>query len=349
MVILANTDAGTCICLQRQTDSKQKRGTMEFTFLGTSGGTPTRSRNVTALALSHSGRKPWYLVDCGEGTQHQLLRAHYSVMQLQAIFITHVHGDHTFGLPGLLTNASMLGRTKSLDVIAPVQTQRFITATLENSDSSLGYPLNFIDSEASDFCWQDQDFEVTNVALSHRVPCRAYVFTERNIERQLLQVKLRADDIEPGPSWGELQKGHNVTLEDGRLLSSNDYTQIPRVARRLIVSGDNDDPGLLTDACKGSHVLIHEATYTQDIADRVGPWPQHSSAEQVARFAQQARLPSLVLTHFSSRYQSAAGVTPNISQLAVEAMQHYRGQLFLARDFDTYRLEKDLSLICLST
>ena len=321
---------------------------MEFTFLGTSAGTPTRSRNVTALALSYSGHKPWYLVDCGEGTQQQLLRAHYSVMQLRAIFITHIHGDHTFGLPGLLTSASMLGRTEPLDVIAPVQTQRFINVTLENSDSSLGYNLNFIDSEAPDFYWQDHYVGVTNVTLSHRVPCRAYVFTERNLERQLLQDKLKEDGIEPGPSWRELQKGNNVTLEDDRLLRSEDYTQIPRVARRLIVAGDNDDPTLLTDACNDSHALIHEATYTQDVADRVGSWPQHSSAEQVARFAQQAQLPNLVLTHFSSRYQSAPGGTPSINQLAAEAMQHYRGRLFMARDFDTYRLEKDLSLRCLN-
>ena len=160
------------------------------------------------------------------------------------------------------------------------------------------------------------------VALSHRVPCRAYVFTETRLERQLLQDKLRKDGIEPGPGWGELQKGNNVLLEDGRLLRSDDYTQIPRTARRLIVAGDKDTPALLAEACEGTHVLIHEATYTQDVADRVGPWPQHSSAEQVAKFAQQAQLPNLVLTHFSSRYQSGPGGTPHINQLAAEAMQH---------------------------
>src|SRR5690554_4524536 len=150
---------------------------MEFTFLGTSAGTPTRSRNVTGLALSRTGPRRWYLVDCGEGTQHQPMRPRYSVMQWRAICIPHIHGDHIFGLPGLLTSASMLGRTEPLDISAPPQVRRFVEATIDNSDSSLSYPLNFINSEAHDFYWQDDNVGVTNVALSHRVACRAYVFT----------------------------------------------------------------------------------------------------------------------------------------------------------------------------
>src|SRR5690606_31853799 len=133
------------------------------------------------------------------------------------IFITHIHGDHMFGLPGLLTSASMLGRTEPLDVIAPAQVQRFISAVIDNSDSSLSYPLNFINSEVADFCWQDDHVKVTNVALSHRVPCRAFVFTETNLERKLRQDKLLKDGITAGPHWGDLQRGKDVLLEDGRL------------------------------------------------------------------------------------------------------------------------------------
>lgn len=152
----------------------------------------------------------------------------------------------------------MLGRTEPLDVIAPAQTKRFINAALENSDSSLSYPLNFIDSEEPNFCWKDQDFEVTNVALSHRVPCRAYVFTEQNIERQLLQDKLKEDGIEPGPDWGKLQNGNNVTLESGRLLRAYDYTQIPRVARRLVGIKEPAELLPIFTVIGDSHVPLHD-------------------------------------------------------------------------------------------
>ena len=315
---------------------------MEFTFLGTSAGTPTKSRNVTGLALSHGGPKHWYLIDCGEGTQHQLLRTHHSVMQLQAIFITHIHGDHTFGLPGLLTSASMLGRTAPLYLVAPRPVKTFIEAAIGNSDSSLSYELRFVDSEAENFHWEDDSLSVTAVPLSHRVSCRAFVFTEKNLERQLVRDRLEADGIEAGPAWGRLQQGDDVVLQDGRLARCDDYTRIARKPRKVIVAGDNDQPDLLLAACKGVQVVIHEATYTQEVSDRVGPWPQHSSAAQVARFAEAAGVPNLVLTHFSSRYQFNPDAYPHIGEIESEAKGIYRGNLYLARDFARYTLGKDL-------
>jgi len=317
---------------------------MEFTFLGTSAGTPTKSRNVTGLALSHGGPKHWYLIDCGEGTQHQLLRTHHSVMQLQAIFITHIHGDHTFGLPGLLTSASMLGRTAPLYLVAPRPVKTFIEAAIGNSDSSLSFELRFVDSEAENFHWEDDSLSVTAVPLSHRVSCRAFVFTEKNLERQLVRDRLEADGIEAGPAWGRLQQGDDVVLQDGRLARCDDYTRIARKPRKVIVAGDNDQPDLLLAACTGVQVVIHEATYTQEVSDRVGPWPQHSSAAQVARFAEAAGVPNLVLTHFSSRYQFNPDAYPHIGEIESEAKSIYRGNLYLAKDFACYELNRDLML-----
>lgn len=321
---------------------------MDFTFLGTSAGTPTKARNVSGLALQHGGAKSWYLIDCGEGTQHQLLRTRHSLQQLRAIFITHVHGDHTYGLPGLLASASMAGRTEPLSIVAPKQIRAFIETAIEAADSTLGYELEFTEVKAFDFSWEDDAVRVTTVPLSHRVPCFAYVFTEKNLEKNLLTDRLEADGVEAGPAWGELQRGHDVVLEDGRAFRSQEYTAVTRQARRLIVAGDNDNPDLLRDACDGSQVLIHEATYTQEVSDRVGPAPQHSSAAQVAKFAESVGLPNLVLTHFSSRYQFVHKSAPLIEEIAAEAGQFYSGNLHLAQDFAEYRLNKDMTLTKLS-
>ena len=324
--------------------ANQTGAVVELTFLGTSAGTPTRARNVTGLALQHGGPRQWYLIDCGEGTQHQLLRTRLSVMQLQAIFITHVHGDHTFGLPGLLTSASMAGRTTALPLIGPPQLQPFIEAVLANTDSNLSFELPFINSKSADFLWQDSAVRVTSVPLSHRVPCHAFRFEETRLERKLLTERLEADGIEPGPDWGRLQKGQDVVSPEGMLIRADDYTSIPRTPRKVVIAGDNDTPELLTDACRDAHLLVHEATYTQEVADRVGPWPQHSSARQVGTFAETVGLPNLILTHFSSRYQFKGSRGPVIDDIAWEASQVYTGNLQLARDFQRYRLERDLSL-----
>lgn len=318
---------------------------MKFTFLGTSAGTPTKVRNVTALALEYGEVKSWYLFDCGEGTQHQLLRTRHSPVKLRAIFITHVHGDHTYGLPGLLASASMAGRTEPLAVIAPAPIKVFIETAISATQSNLGYTLQFIDVTEKDFLWEDDAVRVTNAALSHRVPCFAYIVTEKRLEKTLLTDKLRADGIEAGPIWGQIHKGEDVVLEDGRIIHSANYTAVNRKPRKIIVGGDNDNPELLRDACADAQVLIHEATYTQAVSEQVGPAPQHSSAGQVARFAQSVGLPHLVLTHFSSRYQLNHKNAPLIDEIAEEARQFYDGNLQLARDFAEYELRKDLTLV----
>lgn len=315
---------------------------MKFTFLGTSAGVPTKNRNVTGLALS-SGRD-WCLIDCGEGTQQQLLRTPYSLAALKAVFITHVHGDHTYGLPGILASAGMGGRTAPLKVIAPKPLHEFIEVMLRTTDCYIPYPLELIDAELLlKGSIEASGFKVEATALSHRVPCFAYKFTELNVEHKLDQNKLAEDSIERGEIWGQLHKGKSVTLADGREVSGRDYWICESSARKIIVAGDNDTPELLLQAAVGIDVLIHEATYTQAVSDKVGPAPMHSSATQVAKFAATSNLSNLVLTHFSARYGGSG--ENSIESIREEAQRFYSGPVFLAEDFASYQLKVNGDLI----
>jgi len=311
---------------------------VDLLFLGTSAGAPTRQRNVTALALLPDQGSAWYLIDCGEATQHQLLNTPLSVHGLQAIFITHVHGDHCYGLPGLLASAAMNGRKTPLPIIAPKGIQAWLEATHAMSESFLPFELQFTAVEEMD-AWQDHAVTVEATKLSHRVPTFAYRFLEKHTEAVLDTARLQAEAVPPGPLWGKLKKGEDI-VHAGKTLSSADYLHYPYPLRGIIVGGDNDQPELLREASKKAQVLVHEATYTLDIAAKVGGHVQHSSAAAVAGFAASAGLPNLVLTHFSARYQADSEKSPCIIEIQTEAEAHYQGNLFLAEDFARFRLDK---------
>ncbi|MFZ6656945.1 ribonuclease Z [Undibacterium sp. TJN19] len=311
---------------------------MDILFLGTSAGAPTRQRNVTGLALLPEQGSEWYLIDCGEATQHQLLRTPLSVHGLQAIFITHIHGDHCYGLPGLLASAAMAGRTTPLTIVAPNGIAAWLEATRQLTELFLPYELNFVAVEQMEI-WSDHAMQVQASSLSHRVPSFAYRFTETRTESVLDTHKLLADGIPQGPLWGRLKNGEDINFE-GKTVRGADYVIYPHAARCIIVGGDNDQPELLRAQSAQAQVLVHEATYTSEVAEKVGTHVQHSSAAAVAAFAQAAGLPNLVLTHFSARYQSDADKSPSISDIEKEAAAYYHGQLFLAEDFARFRLNK---------
>ncbi|WDE06311.1 ribonuclease Z [Thalassomonas viridans] len=313
---------------------------MELLFLGTSSGTPTKARNVSATAIKVPNAKSWCLVDCGEGTQHQVLRTNLSLNSLQAIFITHVHGDHSYGLPGLLASAAMAGRQDKLYLVGPPQIEALINAVCTLTDLYLPYELVFIDSARLNDCPPDLDLGVSAIKLSHRVPSHAFSFSYQAHERKLDIDKLKRAGIRPGPHWGELQKGRNVEL-DGKLLIADDYLLPAPQARKIIICGDNDTPDLLSDEVKNANVVVHEATYTYDIAQKVGSGPMHSSAKIVAEFAGEHQVDNLVLTHFSARYQNDGSKSPSIFDIEQEARKYYSGNLVLAQDFDGYRLDKN--------
>lgn len=311
---------------------------MDLIFLGTSSGVPTKQRNVSGLALTEPRGRGWFLIDCGEGTQHQLLHTRLSAAQLRAILITHVHGDHCYGLPGLLASAAMSGRQDPLTIIAPASIAEWLEATQTHTALSLPYDLHFVATETLDEITIGA-YRIQSTPLSHRVPSYAYQFTEHAVEGQLKVDALKAADIPAGPLWGQLQRGQDVEV-NGRTYHSRDYVDLQRAPRQVVIAGDNDTPSLLTAACQQAQLLVHEATYTQDIAQKVGD-VGHSDAARVAQFAEQQGLPALILTHFSPRYGLDSQRTPSLSTLDAEARAHYTGHLWLAQDFDCYRLDKN--------
>lgn len=316
---------------------------MDLLFLGTSAGVPTKARNVSATAVIEASGRHWYLIDCGEGTQHRLLQTPLSIRDLRGIFITHVHGDHCFGLPGLLASAGMSGRTQPLDIILPAALHDWVRLGLTASDTYLPFEVRLLAVESLTD-WRSETLQVSTVQLSHRVPSVGFVFTELNPEPRLDVQRLDAEGIPRGPLWGDLAKGLPIEHE-GRTLHGQDYLRASRPARRVVVCGDNDSPELLAEVAKGADVMVHEATFTQAVVERTGATFGHSTAAQVARFAEVAGVRNLVLTHFSARYQADPRRSPCIDDVRVEALAHYSGHLTLAQDLQRYHIGRDGCLV----
>jgi len=307
---------------------------MKLTFLGTSSGTPTRHRNVSGLAVQTVLGADWFLVDCGEGTQHRVLQTPLSLNDLAAVCITHVHGDHCYGLPGLLASAGMGKRTKPLKLIAPLPVWEWFEATRRLTDLHLPYEVEHVDLENEALVYDMPGLRIERHVLRHRVPSHAYRVQVETRRVRLKAEALRAVGLPPGPAWRALQNGEDVSF-NGETLHSADFVDAQVDTAVAVLGGDNAEPAMLHEACQGAQLLVHEATFTQDALDKVGPGPMHSSARLLAEFAQSVEVPNLILTHFSARHQNGEGM----AALMAETQAHYRGHAFLANDLDVYELD----------
>jgi ribonuclease Z len=252
-------------------------------FLGTSAGTPSRERNVAAVAVILDGTV--LLFDCGEGTQHQLLRAPVRTGAIDAIFLTHLHGDHVYGLPGLLASMSMNNRSRPLDLIGPEGTAEYLTATLRTTHH---HPI--FDIRIAELPYRGDGYTVTAAMLDHVVPCLGYCVIEDDRPGEFDPEKARALGIPPGPQWGELQRAHDPRV-----------TGPERRGRRIVYCTDTRPCAAATELAKDADVLIHESTYAADMATEAHE-RFHSTATEAARIAKDANAARLILTHFSPRY-----------------------------------------------
>ena len=265
---------------------------MELIFLGTSAGVPTRTRNVTAILLN--------LQHCGEGTQHQLLHTAFNPGKLDKIFISHLHGDHLFGLPGLLCSRSMSGIIQPLTIYGPQGIREFVETALRISGSWTDYPLEIVEIGAGEIL-DDGLRKVTAYPLEHPLECYGYRIEEHDKPGALNAQALKAAGVPPGPLFQELKAGKTITLEDGRQINGADYLAAPVPGKALAIFGDTGPCDAALDLAKGVDVMVHEATLDITMEAKANS-RGHSSTRQAATLAREAGVGKLIITHVSSRY-----------------------------------------------
>ena len=277
---------------------------MELTFLGTGAGTPTKFRNVTSsvLNLQKECGVSW-MFDCGEGTQHQLLHTPLRLSRITKLFVTHLHGDHLFGIPGLLSTRSNHGAELPLAVYGPKGIAEFIQTSLRLSESRMKYPVT-ITEIADGVIFEDAHFAVEAARVDHRIECFGFRIREKDRPGTLDAAALKADGIAAGPHFAALKRGERVTLPDGRDIDGSRYVGPSLPGRIVAIIGDTRPHPAAVKLAHSADLLVHEATFTSDRAQMAADYG-HSTARQAAEIALQAGARRLVMTHVSARYQGA--------------------------------------------
>jgi len=287
---------------------------VQVTFLGTSSGVPTRARNVSAVALRLPQRPELWLFDCGEGTQHQFLRSELRVSQLRRIFVTHMHGDHVFGLPGLLASLGLAGACPGLTLYGPDPLRNYLEGVLHSSSTRIGYPLQVqkVREAASSGAplYEDEELLVRCAPLTHRVPAYGYRVERKPRPGRFDVDQARALGIPPGPVYAELKAGRTVTLEDGRIIRGEALCGPERPGCSVVYCTDTVFTEAAVELARGADLLIHESTFCHGEAE-LAIARGHSTSTMAAQTALEAGAKRLVLTHLSPRYLPGNPITPD--------------------------------------
>lgn len=311
---------------------------LQITFLGTSSGVPTRSRNVSAIALRLPQRAEVWLFDCGEGTQHQFLRSDLRVSQIRRIFVTHVHGDHIFGLMGLLASCGLAGNPQQIDIYGPPDLDPYLKACKRYSQTHFSYPVKF-HPVSPGLVFEDEEFTVTCQLLKHRVPAFGYRITEKDRPGHFKAELAKELGIPSGPIYGKLKRGETVTLEDGRTIDGKILCGEPEIGRKVVYCTDTVFCENAIELAQGADVLIHEATFAHQDAEMAFQ-RLHSTSTMAAQTALLAQVQTLIMTHFSPRY--APGNAIGIQDLLNEARAIFPNTE-LASDFWTYEVPRRIA------
>ena len=244
---------------------------------------PTRSRNVSSVALRLPQRGEVWLFDCGEGTQHQLLRSDLNISQLTRVFITHLHGDHVYGLMGLLATCGMSGHARRIDVYGPRGLAEYVRDVSRHTQLHTSYPLE-VHTVEEGRVFEDEDFVVRCVPLKHRLPAFGYRVEEKDRPGHFDAERAKEQGIPPGPLYGRLKRGERVTLPDGRTFDGAEFCGPTLRGRSVVYCTDTAYCRAAVELARDCDALIHEATFAESDEHLAARSP-HSTASSAARTA----------------------------------------------------------------
>lgn len=296
---------------------------LSLTFVGTAASVPTANRGLSSALITRGGER--FLIDCGEGTQRQLMRSS-GLAELDAVFITHLHADHVLGLPGMLKTFGMRDRTESLLIAGPVGLKRF-WRDMDAIVGHLGYSV-YVEEYDEGEIWAADDYVINAIPTDHGVPSIGFQLVEDDRPGRFDVERAKQLGVTPGADFGVLQRGGEVVTEAGNTVRSEDVLGEYRTGRTVVYSGDTAACPEIRDAAQDATLLVHEATFMEQDAARANA-TNHSTALQAAYTAAAANVQMLALTHVSMRYMPR--------DIRAEAQTVF-ANTWVARDFDVIEL-----------
>ncbi|MDH3649542.1 MAG: ribonuclease Z [Saprospiraceae bacterium] len=290
----------------------------KVTVLGSNSAVPTVNRHPSAQVLTTDHSK--YLIDCGEGTQLRLSEYGVRRSRIDHIFISHLHGDHIFGLPGLLTSYNLFGRTNKLHLHGPRGLRDYVNHNLKTTDARLAYDLEVLEHTHQDpkVIWRDAGITIETIPLVHRVPTTGYLFKEEVATRKINTAAVSKYQV-PFDVMKSLQEGNDWITSDGEVIANELLTETNRVGKSFAYCSDTAYHEPIIHQIKSVDLLYHEATFLQELVGEAAK-RKHSTAQEAALIAKKADVGKLMIGHFSSRYKDP-------QQLLYEAQQVFKSTI----------------------
>ncbi len=273
----------------------------ELTILGSSGAMPFKNRFPTAHVLNI--HEQLFLLDCGEGTQMRMSKFKVRKGKIQSVFITHLHGDHIFGLPGLLTSLGMNGRETPLNIYSPPGLEAMINGLFPQAEKGPPFKIIYheLDTTISQLIFENEILTVETIPLSHGIACNGYLFREKKMPRKMIKEKISEYGI-PFKDIPGIKLGNDWSNPEGRVIPNNELTLAPPPPRSFAFCTDTSYDERIIPYIKGVDMLYHESTFLEEDADKALA-TNHSTVMQAAEIAKKAEVGRLILGHYSARYE----------------------------------------------